>query len=172
MLSPASPSDARSPHAACCHCPHTQPETADPASSTLTVTTAFGLHSRPSATKKIFLNFKGATTSGTAWNSGFTAGAPIVTPAFDTNGDGASWSASELAVVYSVWRAVSEDYSVFHVDVTTEDPALSNIAATNYITALIGGDGACELCGRWHSWGVTWASPTGPKAMGWTGWWR
>jgi hypothetical protein len=115
-------------------------------SSTLTVAQAFGLHSRPSATKKIYLNFKGATTTGTWWNSGFTGGAPIVTPPFDTDGNGASWSASELSFVYAVWRGVSEDYAVFDVDVTTEDPALISIAVTNYITALIGGNGACE-CG-------------------------
>ena len=68
----------------------------------------------------------------------------LVPRPFKTEGKGASGWASGLGVVLAGWRGSSEVYSVFDVDVTTEDPALTGTAATNYITALIGGDGACE----------------------------
>lgn len=53
----------------------------------------FFLHSRPGATKTIYLDFNGHTTTGTAWNTnpGWNVD-PIVTPAYDTDGNPASFS--------------------------------------------------------------------------------
>src|SRR4051812_13614673 len=42
----------------------------------------FTLNSRPGATKTIYLDFDGNTTSGTIWNTAFTGGASITTPPF------------------------------------------------------------------------------------------
>jgi hypothetical protein len=41
--------------------------------------------------------------------------------------------------IVAVWRAVSEDYSPFDVDVTTIPPT---VPVTNYVRVIIGGDGA------------------------------
>src|SRR5262245_29506970 len=53
---------------------------------------AFLLHSLPGATKRVYLDFTGHTTSGTSWNAQFTGGADIVSTAFDSDSDGAAFS--------------------------------------------------------------------------------
>ncbi|MEI6686300.1 MAG: M66 family metalloprotease, partial [Planctomycetota bacterium] len=83
----------------------------------------FGLHSNPGATKCIFLDFDGSTTTGTAWLNGAT----IVTPAFDIDNNPSSFSATELARIREIWERVSEDYLPFNVDVTTEDPGIEGL---------------------------------------------
>jgi PKD repeat protein len=105
----------------------------------------FLLHSRPGAQKVIYLDFTGNTTSGTSWNTTYSAGADIVTPAFDTDGNPSTFSASEQAVIQDVWKRVSEDYASWDVDVTTEDPGIEAIRKTstgdaNYgVRCVIGG---------------------------------
>jgi hypothetical protein len=61
--------------------------------------------------------------SGTLWNEGAT----FVTPPFDIDGV-AGFSAEELEAIVAVWRAVSEDYAAFDVDVTTQDPGVAGLA--------------------------------------------
>ncbi|MFM7241070.1 MAG: PKD domain-containing protein [Opitutia bacterium] len=90
----------------------------------------FLLHSRPGAAKVIYLDFDGHTTTGTSWNSAYAAGAPIVTPAFDTDGNPAAFSDAERAVIQDVWRRVAEDYAAWDVDVTTEDPGVEKLRRT------------------------------------------
>ena len=85
---------------------------------------AFQLHSFPGATRVIYLDFTGHTTSGTSWNSNYTGGASIVTPAFDTDGNPSSFSVSERAIIQSIWQRVAEDYAPFAIDVTTQDPGI------------------------------------------------
>lgn len=79
------------------------------------------LCSRPSSIRKIFLDFDGHTTIGAAWNRVHNR-STITTPPYDTDGNPSSFSAVEKANIYAIWRAVAEDYAVFDVDVTTEDP--------------------------------------------------
>ena len=50
----------------------------------LTVAQAFNLHSRPNSPRKIFLDFDGHTTTGSAWNAVAGRPAVIITPPFDT----------------------------------------------------------------------------------------
>ena len=100
--------------------------------------TSFQLHSRPGSQRKIFLDFDGHTTEGTQWNVNYTNNAPIVSPAFDTDGDPNTFSASELAAIQTTWVRVSEDYAPFDVDVTTEDPGLEAIRRTSLNDALYG----------------------------------
>ena len=83
----------------------------------------FQLHSYPSATKTIYLNFTGHSTSGTAWNSG---GNTIVTAPFSIDSNPA-FSSAELAMILEVWQRVAETYSPFDVDVTTEEPSDSDL---------------------------------------------
>jgi serralysin len=84
----------------------------------------FSLHSRPGATKVIYLDFDGNTTTGTPWNSNFTGGAAIATPPYSTDADTSSFSAGELDNIQNIWLRVVEDFSPFEVDVTTEYPGL------------------------------------------------
>ena len=81
-------------------------------------TEIFGLHSRPGAQRVIVLDFNGHDARGTAW--GNTAAQD--TAPFNFEGDGATFSAAERAVIFSVWQRVAEDYAPFDVDVTTQDP--------------------------------------------------
>ena len=80
----------------------------------------FLLHSNPGATKRIYLDFDGHTTTGTAW----LRGATIVTPAFDIDNNPSSFSATELARIREAWERAAEDFLPFNVDVTTEDPGI------------------------------------------------
>lgn len=87
----------------------------------------FLLHSRPTATKVIYLDFNGHTLSGTAWNSSYNAGADIIAPGLSIDGDYATFNTNEMDVIQSIWAAVAEDYSAFDVDVTTQEPIASDI---------------------------------------------
>jgi Protein of unknown function (DUF1573)/Metallo-peptidase family M12B Reprolysin-like len=74
------------------------------------------LHSNPLATAKLFLDFDGHFEA--SWGSYSN----VSTPAFDQDGNGASFSAGELASMNEIWARVSEDYAPFNIDVTTVDP--------------------------------------------------
>ena len=90
----------------------------------ITVADAFALHSKPGASRIIYLDFNGHTTSGTSWNSSFTGGASFVTPPYSTDSTvTTAYSQTELDNIYSIWQRVSEDYAPFDVDVTTQEPA-------------------------------------------------
>lgn len=94
-------------------------------------TDAFKLHSLPGASRVIYLDLNGHTTSGTAWNSNFTGGADIVSAPFDMDGDPTSWSAAELDRIKKIWQRVAEDFMPFAVDVTTEDPGVEALRRTS-----------------------------------------
>ena len=81
----------------------------------------FLLHSTPGASKVIYLDFDGHTTSGTLWNSSYTGGSDIISPAYSFQGD-SSFSDAEKERIQGIWERVVEDYIPFDVDVTTEDP--------------------------------------------------
>ncbi len=83
----------------------------------------FKLHSRPTATKTIYLDFNGHSTTGTFWNEG---GNTIVTSPYSFEGD-ASFSNNELTQFQEIWQRVSECYSPFEVDVTTEQPPVADL---------------------------------------------
>jgi autotransporter-associated beta strand protein len=82
----------------------------------------FLLHSRTGATKLIYLDFDGYTLSGNIWTSTYNAGADIVAPPWDTDGNPASFGSSEQTAIQQIWLRVAEDYAPFDVDVTTEYP--------------------------------------------------
>lgn len=83
----------------------------------------FKLHSRPTASKVIYLDFDGHSTTGTFWNSG---GNTIVTSPYSFEGD-ASFSDNELAQFQEIWQRVSECFSPFDVNVTTEAPPVADL---------------------------------------------
>lgn len=90
------------------------------------LTQTFALHSRPGASKVIYLNFTGHKTTGTWWNSDNSV-ASIVTPPYDLDGNPSSFSNTELSNIQEIWQRVAEDYFPFEVDVTTEDPGTDGI---------------------------------------------
>ncbi|MEO6512819.1 MAG: hypothetical protein ABIO16_17610 [Nocardioides sp.] len=88
----------------------------------------FLLHSRPTATRVLYLDFDGYAVHDTAWN---LSGTPALTvPAYSRDLDPA-FSAAELDVVQEVWARVAEDYAPFGIDVTTQDPGTAGLARTS-----------------------------------------
>ncbi len=81
----------------------------------------FNLHSNPGADRTIFLDFDGGPVAGTAWNDSYTVPTSSQ-PAFDLNGNPATWSQAEHDTIQSVYQRVAEDFRPFNVDVTTQDP--------------------------------------------------
>lgn len=112
------------------------PPTESPAPTT--AAQAFALSSLPSATRKIFLDFDGNTTSGTAWNTNFTSGAAIVSVPFDQDGNPSNWSAGEIDAIFTIWQSVAEDFAPFDVDVTTIDPGVEGLRKTTSSDTAIG----------------------------------
>ncbi len=90
----------------------------------------FVLHSRPSATRKVYLDFTGHTTAGTPWNSAWS-NPSFTTPPFTLDADTATFSAAEHAAIQTVWRQMAEDFAQFDVDVTTEDPGAAGLLRTS-----------------------------------------
>lgn len=84
----------------------------------------FLLHSRPGAKRTIYLNFKGATLTNTAWNgsSGSIAALP-----FDLDGFPYTFSTAELQRIQYIWQRVAEDCAAFDVNVTAEAVPLDQI---------------------------------------------
>jgi hypothetical protein len=91
----------------------------------------FSLHSLPGASKTIYLDFDGHTTSGTLWNSQFTGGDPIVTSPFNFEGSSDTFTENELFRIQRIWERVAEDFLPFHVNVTTEEPPLNALRRIN-----------------------------------------
>ena len=92
----------------------------------------FKLHSRPGATRKIFLDFDGATVSNTGWNGTGKGKVPNGThTGFSLDGSPSTFSTAEHGYIQEVWREVSETYSPFDVDVTTQDPGVAGIVRSS-----------------------------------------
>jgi uncharacterized repeat protein (TIGR02543 family) len=81
----------------------------------------FRLSSRPGASKTIYLDFTGHTTTNTKWNNR-TMGASFYSPPFNIEGTPASFSSAEHALIQQAWQQVAEDYAPFDVNVTTMEP--------------------------------------------------
>jgi hypothetical protein len=91
-------------------------------SASLDLSKTFFLNSLLGANQTIYLDFDGNITSGTSWNTSERP-ANIITPAFDIDGDTASFSSAELETIQYIWQRVVEDFSPFNVNVTTQAPA-------------------------------------------------
>ena len=81
----------------------------------------FLLHSAPGSSNISYIDVDGHRIQGTAWNRF----ADIHdAKCFDPDEDGCAYSESELAQIYWIWYRIKEAYSIFDVDVTTEDPGV------------------------------------------------
>jgi hypothetical protein len=90
------------------------------------------LHSRPSATKKLFLNFDGCTAGSiSGWGSN------AYSPRYDRDGDFTSFSSGEIINIIEIFDRVAEDFVPFDIDVTTE-PSPS-IVGRQTLRVCIGG---------------------------------
>ena len=97
----------------------------------------FDLHSRPTSSRVIYLDFDGHSATDPAWASivGFPS---IVSAPFDIDGVPTSFSAAEQSLIYEVWQRVAEDYRPFDVNITTRDPGLEGIRRTSSVDAAYG----------------------------------
>ena len=86
----------------------------------------FALSSRPTSTRTIYLDFDGATYSGTRWKSG----AQIVSPAYSIDADPSTFSDERAGPDLPGLALVAEDYATFDVNVTTRRPDPSALART------------------------------------------
>jgi len=106
----------------------------------------FQLHSSPTSSKVIYLDFNGHTTTGTIWNN-TRMGSSFYSPAYDIDGNPASFNNEELSRIQQIWQRVAADFAPFDVDVTTQAPPTdwlikSNSSDPNYgIRAVITGYG-------------------------------
>jgi hypothetical protein len=90
----------------------------------------FRLHSRPTATRKIYLDFDGHVTSGTPWNAAWRGGADFTTPPFSRDAS-PDFSDAERAIVQETFRRVAEHFAPWNVDVTTEEPGVDGLRKTS-----------------------------------------
>jgi len=95
----------------------------------------FQLNSNSKAPYTIYLDFTGYTVSGTPWNTYFHDGLNYTSPAY--GGRNGLFSPIELLQIQSIWNSVTEDFSIFDVNVTTQDPGV----ITNGIRVVVGGSG-------------------------------
>ncbi len=84
----------------------------------------FNLQSKPDSNFTIYLDFDGHITSGTDWNASYGVD-PIVSPAFDLDGDRTTFGQLELQRILTSWQRTAEDFSPFDVNVTTRDPGVA-----------------------------------------------
>ena len=126
-----------------------------PQTSTFTVTppvvtaaSVFQLHSRPGAARVLYLDFNGHSIPanvGYLWD--FTV--PYVTPAFQLAGTSTVLDQRNLNVIRDIWLRVSDDFSAWDIDVTTEQPlptaqgqrCVIGGSSVDFFLALDGSDG-------------------------------
>ncbi|HLO98392.1 MAG TPA: PEP-CTERM sorting domain-containing protein [Fimbriimonas sp.] len=80
------------------------------------------LSSNPGAQYTIFLNFSGFDYSGT-----WAGGTPGNVPAYTQDGDATTFTTDEVNAIKETWARVSQAYIGFNINVTTVDPAPSNL---------------------------------------------
>lgn len=97
------------------------------------------LNSKAGAAKVIYLDFNGASVSGTAWNQ-YNNGQTINAPAFDSNGNASSFSNAELSQINEIWQRVQEDFLPFNVNVTTDLSVYNATSANQRLKTVITDD--------------------------------
>ncbi len=100
----------------------------DPTEATHPLGATFELHSRAGAPRVIYLDFDGHNAATTAWDNGSN---DIDAAPYDADGNPATFSDSERATIQDAWRRIAEDFAVFDIDVTTEDPGAAAIARSS-----------------------------------------
>lgn len=113
-----------------------------------TLDDAFLLHSRPGAPNVVYIDFDGATITGTAWNG---THAQLNALAYNVEGDSSTFSTLERTRIVDIWHRVAEDLAQYDIDVTTQKPLVFNrYTGTILVTHSIDANGNainCTSCG-------------------------
>ncbi len=97
----------------------------------------FALHSLPSSTKVIYLDFDGHTTQNEYWNSTYQFGA-FDNQSYDIDGNPSGFSDTERARIFEIFERVADDYAPFDIDVTTQDPGVDGLRRTSATDTTFG----------------------------------
>lgn len=92
-----------------------------PELSEITQAAAFTLHSKPGASRVVYLDMDGHVVSGTVWNNNAGVSTLYMRP-YDSNGDESTFTQTELNEIAETWKRVAEDFAPYDIDVTTEAP--------------------------------------------------
>lgn len=96
------------------------------------------LNSRPGAPVSVILKMDGYTDNDPGWIAFRNRGTgPIVTPAFDLDGDPLTFNTEELRQIEEIWYRVAEDFSPLNINVTTIAPPTLN--DFEHVMVIIGG---------------------------------
>ena len=85
----------------------------------------FLLHSRLGASRVIYLDLDGHKDTTGKW------GTNAASPPFDLDGNTNSFNNTERDRIVFIWQRVAEDYSMYDIDVTTEDPGIEALRKTS-----------------------------------------
>jgi hypothetical protein len=110
----------------------------------------FNLHSRPSSTRRIYLDFRGGILTNTRWNTYYNR----TSISYSTFSIGTTPQNNQF--IQKVWKAVAEDYAPFDIDVTT-DPATpynARCLITNNTSNQIFNDGSYGGVAFFNKWGL------------------
>lgn len=97
-------------------------QTASEAPLPVPLNDTFTLHSNPSASKVIYLDFDGHTI---VWD-----GEPFEYGPWNAEGSEDTFSDLERTIIQRTWQSVSEDFLPFDIDITTEDPGVEALRNT------------------------------------------
>ncbi|WP_051305386.1 zinc-dependent metalloprotease family protein [Desulfogranum mediterraneum] len=100
--------------------PESEPTESTPLPSEITQGDVFSLHSKPGASRTVYLDMDGHVVSGTAWNGSTD---PLIMLPYSKDSDPSTFTTTELEDIAEVWKRVAEDLAPFDIDVTTEEPA-------------------------------------------------
>ena len=100
-------------------------------------TDVFALHSLPSSTKVVYLDFDGHLMQNEYWNSAYKIG-PFDNQAYDIDGNPSTFSDTEQARIFEIWQRVADDYAPFDIDVTTDDPGIDGLRRTSSTDTTFG----------------------------------
>lgn len=96
--------------------------------------------SYPHGTASLYLDFDGHSEALWGYPTGQVGRNRfnnVVTPAFDLDGNAASFNAAELAAIHEIYRRVAEDFAPFNINVTTVQPG--NFSDQVALRVAIGG---------------------------------
>lgn len=119
-------------------------------------------HSRPGATRVLYLDFNGQVVTNTRWNNNtnFYNVARWDCRPFDTDGNTNTFSDTEQGDIIRMWERVSEDYAPFDVDVTTEQPT-NWTSTTGHALITPDTDSNGNLCPHYGSGGIAYVDVFG-----------
>jgi hypothetical protein len=97
----------------------------------------FTLESKPGSNRTIYLDVKGGTLTGTAWNQTYGSTLTFEPYSIDSTVD-TNFSDAELTEIQKIWQSVAEDYAAFDVNVTLRDPGAAAIDRTSSTDTVYG----------------------------------